>query len=920
VGQINALSGQLALMNKQLAKHSSTASQPSELLDQRDLLLRELSTLIAVNTKYEANGAVVVSMGDTFDQGILVKNNISRDITVNSSKIDAGKLEFVIDAYGTPESMPGIASGKIGGVMSFRDQVLKPASDSLDNLATALVREVNRVHRDGVDAEGQLGGDLFGFAKDKTEKASGMDLLVKDANRVAAAGQFRVIDEPLNSGSAQAQISYQAPQYAGPTELQGDLAIGLKPQLGEERLKIQAGIGYTHVGAVKAGTQNLTLTLVDPSPTQQIQVMTRDGRHLIGSTNLSSTLQTSLLQTGNGMESGATYDAGMLNASGVVQYVDGRLSAIANPGKAQSAQLTGGVFPSTFNVEPIGIPANTFELNGRSLPAFKIGGGLINLQEVVSWINGSQTNLPVTEQVVAMATPDGKLQISRPVGNTTGSIELKLGEKAGSKTLSMFGFAASSISERAFPVTPAPAVLAGGLFPDPGTSGNIKAGTYSLNGTTLPALDLQGGVLTLTKAVQWINNAAVPGIQALGEDGRLQIQRTDGDGYKTIALALGPQGEPQQLERLGFSGATRYLDMDIFLGAMAPVTQLVEFNSVTGKALPTVAAPAVLSSRPLNSGWTLPAGLPAGAITLNGINLGSLLPPDNLEDIATWINNSQTSLPPSKQVTASVGSFEVQVNGALETFNRLELRRASTNTSDDIRLGIGQNGRPADLNALGFDTSLHVNGSASDDLLVFVTDSSVDDSTVKMQASMSEPSGSLKQFLRESPIEVRFVNSTQYEIVDTRTRSVLAERELLTDTRSATPSILYRGLKLEFSTHPKSGDRFTIDGNRDGIGNNETMLALVALESERLMPGGLTITEAYIERVNQVGNVARQAAISEQALEVVYQQAQEARDGISGVSLDEEASALVRFQQAYQANAKVMQTAMALFDSILQIR
>jgi flagellar hook-associated protein FlgK len=29
---------------------------------------------------------------------------------------------------------------------------------------------------------------------------------------------------------------------------------------------------------------------------------------------------------------------------------------------------------------------------------------------------------------------------------------------------------------------------------------------------------------------------------------------------------------------------------------------------------------------------------------------------------------------------------------------------------------------------------------------------------------------------------------------------------------------------------------------------------------------------------------------------------------------------LVRFQQAYQANAKVMQTAMALFDAILQVR
>ena len=167
---------------------------------------------------------------------------------------------------------------------------------------------------------------------------------------------------------------------------------------------------------------------------------------------------------------------------------------------------------------------------------------------------------------------------------------------------------------------------------------------------------------------------------------------------------------------------------------------------------------------------------------------------------------------------------------------------------------------------------------------------------------------------------MQFITGTTYQIVDNTTQTVLAERELQIDPNSATQSVSYRGLRLEFSTAPKAGDQFIIDGNRDGIGNNETMLQLVSLEDQRLMPGGLTITEAYIERVNQVGNVARQAAISEQALEVVYQQAQEARDSISGVSLDEEASALVRFQQAYQANAKVMQTAMSLFESILQIR
>jgi flagellar hook-associated protein FlgK len=233
-------------------------------------------------------------------------------------------------------------------------------------------------------------------------------------------------------------------------------------------------------------------------------------------------------------------------------------------------------------------------------------------------------------------------------------------------------------------------------------------------------------------------------------------------------------------------------------------------------------------------------------------------------------------------------------------------------------------GTPDDLRRLGFDTTLSIKGRTPDDLLVFVTDSGIAPgapfSTASVSAQFTDIQGDLKQSLRTSALQVRFTSDTNYSITDTRTGTVLAERQLAATPGTTTPSLSYRGLKLEFSTTPKSGDQFTIDGNRDGIGNNEAMLRLVALEDQRIMPGGLTLTEAYIERVNQVGNVARQSAIAEQALQVVYQQAQEARDSISGVSLDEEASALVRFQQAYQANAKVMQTAMALFDSILQVR
>ena len=68
------------------------------------------------------------------------------------------------------------------------------------------------------------------------------------------------------------------------------------------------------------------------------------------------------------------------------------------------------------------------------------------------------------------------------------------------------------------------------------------------------------------------------------------------------------------------------------------------------------------------------------------------------------------------------------------------------------------------------------------------------------------------------------------------------------------------------------------------------------------------------------GNLATQSLIARDALEIVQSQAVEARDRVSGVNLDKEAADLIRFQQAYQASAQVMQVATKLFDTMLQIR
>jgi flagellar hook-associated protein FlgK len=352
---------------------------------------------------------------------------------------------------------------------------------------------------------------------------------------------------------------------------------------------------------------------------------------------------------------------------------------------------------------------------------------------------------------------------------------------------------------------------------------------------------------------------------------------------------------------LNTSGAAGYLEMDIFMGAKADVGLIQQFNPATRELL----APQKTAAELTGNTFVPSAGsIAAGALTLNGHALPALASANDLDAVVNWLNAE----------TASTGVTASQSEG------KLVLSRPSSNTTNDIRLGMGPNGTPDDLGKLGFDTRISVKGGTTDDLLVFVTDSSGAASTASLSAQFGGIEGSMKQTLRASPLKVTFTSDTSYKIVDTRTDTVVAERQLEINPNNAIPSLTYRGLTLEFSTAPKKGDVFSIDGNKDGIGNNETMLRMVALEEEAIMPGGLTMTEAYIERVNQVGSVARQSAIAEQALSVVYQQAQEARDGISGVSLDEEASALVRFQQAYQANAKVMQVSMALFDAILQVR
>ena len=130
----------------------------------------------------------------------------------------------------------------------------------------------------------------------------------------------------------------------------------------------------------------------------------------------------------------------------------------------------------------------------------------------------------------------------------------------------------------------------------------------------------------------------------------------------------------------------------------------------------------------------------------------------------------------------------------------------------------------------------------------------------------------------------------------------------------------YQEINYSFTGTPGDGDSFTVGLNAAGLGDNRNMLLVSRLQDKAVYPDGRSMSEGYLDLVRKVGNTSALAKISQDALQAVHDQAVVEKDKLSGVSLDQEAADLIRFQQAYQASAQIIQTATKMFDSILGIR
>ena len=135
----------------------------------------------------------------------------------------------------------------------------------------------------------------------------------------------------------------------------------------------------------------------------------------------------------------------------------------------------------------------------------------------------------------------------------------------------------------------------------------------------------------------------------------------------------------------------------------------------------------------------------------------------------------------------------------------------------------------------------------------------------------------------------------------------------------------YPGYDISLDGVPRAGDSFSLAYNTDGFNDNSNALNLAALQNENLVQVSSeatntprTFQDAYASMVGRIGEDAAMAKVSLASAEAMQVQSENWFQSVSGVSLDEEAANLIRYQQSYAAAARILTTAQELFNTILQ--
>ena len=177
VDQVNDLAREVAALNQEITSAEAGGRTAGDLRDSRDRLLDEMATLIPVQVMERDNGSVGV-----FTSGMsLVDGANFAALELHES---GGTVRLRRQGHATDLQDLG---GTAGGMMTLLNSDLPDIRSRLDDLAEALVTEVNALHRTGTNPDGVTGVDFFD-PTGITATSIGMSADVESSSRAISAG------------------------------------------------------------------------------------------------------------------------------------------------------------------------------------------------------------------------------------------------------------------------------------------------------------------------------------------------------------------------------------------------------------------------------------------------------------------------------------------------------------------------------------------------------------------------------------------------------------------------------------------------------------------------------------------------------------------------------------------------------------
>lgn len=128
--------------------------------------------------------------------------------------------------------------------------------------------------------------------------------------------------------------------------------------------------------------------------------------------------------------------------------------------------------------------------------------------------------------------------------------------------------------------------------------------------------------------------------------------------------------------------------------------------------------------------------------------------------------------------------------------------------------------------------------------------------------------------------------------------------------------------EMSVSGAPQNGDSYTVALTGAGSADNRNSQSVIDLQTKSTVEvgangKGISFTDAYAKLVSSVGGKAGQAQMDSDATSALHTSALDSRNGLSGVSIDEETGNLIKFQQYYTASSQIIKAAQETFATLI---